>query len=68
MKKIRVDFVARCSVVVQVKECGDMYDNAVELAERYMQGNPAIRAEWEVEDGGVDDAEEEESVDVRQND
>ena len=66
MKKIRVDFVAHCSVVVQVKECGDMYDNAVKLAEQYMQGNPAIRPEWEVEDDGVDDAGDEDFVDVKE--
>lgn len=66
MKKIRVDFVAHRSVVVQVKECGDMYDNAVELAEQYIQGNPAIVPEWEVEDGGVDDAYDEDYVDVKE--
>ena len=66
MKKIRVDFVAHCSVVVQVKECGDMYDNAAELAEQYMQGNPAIRPEWEVEGDGVDDAGDEDCVDVKE--
>ena len=63
MKKIRVDFVAHCSVVVQVKECDDMYDKAAELAEQYIQGNPAIETEWEIEDGGVNDAEEE-NIDI----
>ena len=66
MKKVRVDFVAHYSVVVQVKECDDMYDKAAELAEQYIQGNPAIKTEWEVEDSGVDDAGEEESVDVKE--
>jgi hypothetical protein len=66
MKKIRVDFVARCSVVVQVNECDDMYDNAVELAEQYIQGNPEIRPMWEVEDDGVDDADDEDCVDVKE--
>lgn len=66
MKKVRVDFVAHYSVVVQVKECDDMYDKAAELAEQYIQGNPAIETVWEVEDGGVDDAGEEENVDVKE--
>ena len=66
MKNVRVDFVAHCSVVVQVKECADMYDNAIELAEQYVQGSPAIRPEWEVEDGGVDDASDEDCVDVKE--
>ena len=65
MKKIRVDFVAHCSVVVQVKEGGYMYDDAAELAEQYIQGNPSIRPEWEVEDGGIDDADEEDRVDIK---
>ena len=66
MKKIRVDFVAHCSVVVQVKECDDMYDKAAELAEQYIQGNPAIKTEWEVEGDGVNDAGDEDFVDVKQ--
>lgn len=66
MKKIRVDFVAHSSVVVQVKECDDMYDKAIELAEQYIQGNPKIETVWEFEDGGVDDAEKEECVDVEE--
>lgn len=65
MKKIRVDFVAHCSVVVQVKEGDYMYYDAAELAEQYIQGNPSIRPEWEVEDGGIDDADEEDTVDVK---
>ena len=56
MKKIRVDFVAHSSVVVQVKEGDDMYDKAIELAEQYIQGNPQIETVWEVEGDGVDDA------------
>lgn len=66
MKKIRVDFVAHTSVVVQVKECDDMYDKAAELAEQYIQGNPSIETVWEVEGDGVDDAEEDACVDVKE--
>ena len=66
MKKIRVDFVAHSSVVVQVKEGDDMYDKAIELAEQYIQGNPSIETEWEFEGGGVDEAEEDACVDVEE--
>lgn len=66
MKKIRVDFVAHSSVVVQVKECDDMYDKAIELAEQYIQGNPSIETVWEFEGDGVDDAEEDADVDIKE--
>ena len=65
-KKIRVDFSAHCSVVVELNESEDMYNKAIELAEQYIQGNPAIRPEWEVDDDGVDNASDEDCVDVKE--
>lgn len=64
-KKIRVDFSAHYSVVVELNESEEMYDEAVELAEQYVQGNPAIIAAWEADDDGVSDADDEDDVDVK---
>ena len=63
-KKIRVDFSAHCSVVVAIDECDDMESKAIELAENYIQGNPCIRAGWEVDDDGVSDADNEDYIDI----
>lgn len=64
-KKLRVDFSAHCSVVIELNEGDGMYDEAIELAEQYIHGNPNIRATWEADDDGVSDADEEEYVDVK---
>ena len=65
MKKVRVDFSAHISVVVEVKD-GDSYlDRAVELAECYVEGNPSITPSWELDDGGVEDVDDEEIADVK---
>ena len=62
-KKIRVDFSAHCSVVVSVEEGDEMYDEAVSIAENYVQGNSSIEATWELDDDGVEDVDDyEESV------
>ena len=65
-KKVRVDFSAHYSVVVEVEDEESYYDRAAELAEEYIQGNPAIRPEWELDDGGVDDADDCDKPDVRE--
>lgn len=64
MKKIRVDFVAHQSVVVAVKETEDMYEVAEQIAQVYIENSPSVHPTWEVEDGGVDDADEDADVDV----
>lgn len=65
MKKVRVDFSAHMSVVVGVKDGDDYLDRAIETAEnavnelRFRQS-----ATWEVDDGGVDDADDMDEVDI----
>ena len=67
MKKVRVDFSAHMSVVVAVKDGDDYLDRATELAEeavnelRFRQS-----AYWEVDDGGVDDANDTDEVDIKE--
>lgn len=61
-KKVRVDFSAHCSVVVAVDDTDDMYDEAVRIAEEYVEGNPSIRTNWEVDDGGFDDVDDDEEA------
>ena len=61
-KKIRVDFSAHCSVVVSVKESDTMYDDAITIAEHYVEANPIFRPDWEVDDGGVSDADADEEA------
>lgn len=66
MKKVIVDFSAHISVVVEVKD-GDSYlGRAAELAERYVRGNSSIKPYWELDDGGIEDADDEEIVDVKE--
>ena len=64
-KKLRVDFSAHCTVVVELNESDGMYDEAMELAEQYVQGNHSITASWEADDDGVSDADDEDDVDVK---
>lgn len=65
MKKVRVDFSAHMPVVVAVKDGDDYLDRAIETAEeavnelRFTQS-----ARWEVDDGGVDDADDTDEVDI----
>ena len=65
-KKVRVDFSSHYSVVVEVEANDDMYDNAATLAEEYINGNPAITPSWEIDDGGIDDADDCDEPDVRE--
>lgn len=62
-KKMRVDFSAHYSVVVAVEECDDMESKAIELAEQYIQGGK-IDADWEMDEGGVSDANNEDYIDI----
>ena len=66
-KKIRVDFVSHASIVVELEDCDDIYDKAARIAEEYINGNPICRPTFEVEDDGVDDADESDEVDVYSN-
>ena len=66
MKKVRVDFVAHYSVVVAVNECDDMYEVAENLAQSYIDSNHSVKPTWEVEDGGIGDADVNDDVDVEQ--
>ena len=65
MKKVRVDFSAHMSVVVAVKDGDDYLDRAAEIAkvavneQCFRQGTI-----WEVDDGGVDDANNSDEVDI----
>lgn len=65
-KKVRVDFSAHCSVVVEVEDTDDYYDRASELAEEYLLGNKEINPSWEPDDGGIDDADDFDVPDVRE--
>ena len=64
MKKVRVDFVAHCSVVVEVEEGDCMYDDAVDLASEFVSYSSTIKPVWEVEDGGVSDADDVSDLDI----
>lgn len=66
MKKVRVDFVAHQSVVVAVKETEDMYEVAEQVAQSYIENNPSVHPTWEIEDGGVDDADADADADVEE--
>ena len=65
-KKVRVDFSAHYSVVVEVEANDAMYDNAAILAEEYINGNPAIETSWEIDDDGIGDANDCDEPDVRE--
>ena len=65
-RKVRVDFSAHYSVVVEVKDDDDYLDKAAEIAENYMDGNKTIIPSWEIDDDGIDDADETDIVDVRE--
>ena len=66
-KKVRVDFVSHTSIVVEVEtdETDNYLDRAADIAEEYVRQR-SITANWEIEDGGVDDAYEDDEVDVRE--
>lgn len=65
MKKVRVDFSAHMSVVVAVKDGDDYLDRATELAEEAVNELGFRQsATWEVDDGGVDDANDTDEVDI----
>lgn len=68
MKKVRVDFSAHVSVVVAVKDGDDYWDRAIELAETRINGASYITrdAYWEVDDDGVDDADETDEIDFKE--
>lgn len=50
----------------QIKKENYIKDKAAELAEQYIQGNPEVHPMWEVEGDGIDDAEEDARVDVKE--
>lgn len=58
-KKIRVDFVSHCSVVVEIPECDDEESLAVDIAEEYVNSHN-MQTCWEYEDGGVEEADDDE--------
>lgn len=60
MKKVRCDFSAHTSVVVAIPDDAD-YDDAAKIAEEYMQTN-SITPIWELDDEGVDDADDSEEA------
>lgn len=65
MKKVRVDFSAHMSVVVAVKDGDDYLDRAIETAEEAVNEiGFSQSARWEVDDGGVDDADDTSEVDI----
>lgn len=65
MKKVRVDFSAHMSVVVAVKDGDDYLDRAVKKAEDAVNELGFRQsARWEVDDGGVDDANNADEVDI----
>ena len=65
MKKVRVDFSAHMSVVVAVKDGDDYLDRAVETAEEAINELGFRQsAIWEVDDDGVDDANDTDEVDI----
>lgn len=68
MKKVRVDFSAHVSVVVAVKDGDDYWDRAIELAEARINGGSYITRDvyWEVDDDGVDDADETDEIDFKE--
>lgn len=57
-KKVRLDFSAHCSVVVEVPDTENYEDKAIKEAENYLFGNPSVYVNWELDDGGIDDADE----------
>ena len=68
MKKVRVDFSAHVSVVVAVKDGDDYWDRAIELAEDHINSGSYITRDvyWEVDDDGVDDADETDEIDFKE--
>ena len=65
MKKVRVDFSAHMSVVVAVKDGDDYLDRAIETAEKAVNELGFRQsANWEADDGGVDDADDTDEVDI----
>lgn len=58
-RKIRLDFVAHYSVVVEVPDDENSEENAITVAEDYMNSN-GLYFTWELEDGGIEDAEDNE--------
>ena len=61
-KKVRLDFSAHCSVVVEVPDVDNYEDEAVELAENYLSGNNNVYVSWELDDGGIEDADEDDEA------
>lgn len=67
MKKVRVDFSAHMSVVVAVKDGDDYLGRAAKIAEEAVIDYGFVRgATWEVDDGGVDDADDTDEVDIKE--
>lgn len=69
-RKVRLDFSAHCSVVVEVPDTENYEEEAIKEAENYLFGNPSVYVSWELDDGGIDDADEDDepvnSVDIEE--
>lgn len=57
-RKIRLDFVAHYSVVVEVPDDENSEENAITIAEDYMSSKD-VYVTWELEDGGIEYVEDE---------
>ena len=55
MKRYRIDLVSRTSIVVEAAD----EDRAVKMAENYANTSPAFRPIFEMEDGGIEETEDE---------
>ena len=54
--KLRLDFSAHCSVVVEVPDGDNAEDLAVEIAEKYLTVK-RVRPMWELDDDGIEEAD-----------
>ena len=61
--KYRLDFSAHKSIVVEVPDTEYSEEKAIEIAERYMTGND-VYAEWEMDDGGIEEIDEDSGTPV----
>lgn len=69
-KKVRLDYTAHISVVVEVPNDEDWFDNAISVAADYLYGYRGVKAKpmWELDDGGVEEVGKEEEAINRTND
>ena len=55
-RKLRLDFVAHTSLVVEVEDNEKAEATAIKIAEKELRSN-GFFPEWELEDGGIEDLE-----------